>query len=93
MTQNEFNKIPENERNAIAMIYNEYLSAKRRYPKPFNSAHEAYAVILEELDETWDFIKKHPKPRADKRPPATREQMKTEIQAVGAMVLRFIIEL
>jgi len=93
MTQNEFNKIPENEKNAIAMIYLEYLSAKKRYPKPFNNPHEAYAVILEELDETWGFIKNHSKPGGDKRPCSSIEQMKTEIQAVGAMVLRFIIEL
>lgn len=93
MTQNEFNKIPENERNAIAMIYNEYLAAKKRYPRPFSSPHEAYAVILEELEETWAFIKQHSKPGADKGGFRTTNQCKTEIQAVGAMVLRFIIEL
>lgn len=93
MTKNEFSKIPDNVKNAIDMIYNEYLRAKKRYPKPFNSPHEAYAVILEELDETWNFIKRHSKPGDNKKPPATIEQMKTEIQAVGAMVIRFIVEL
>jgi hypothetical protein len=24
---------------------------------PFNSLHEAYAVILEEMDEFWDYVK------------------------------------
>jgi len=29
----------------------------KKYP-PFNSTHEAYAVIKEELDEFWDEVKK-----------------------------------
>lgn len=28
---------------------------------PFNSSHEGYAVILEELDELWDVVKLNPK--------------------------------
>ena len=35
--------------------------------KPINSAHEGYAVILEELDEFWDEVKKKREMR-DKRP-------------------------
>jgi hypothetical protein len=26
---------------------------------PFNSAHEGYAIIAEELDELWDEVKEH----------------------------------
>lgn len=28
---------------------------------PFNSSHEGYAVILEELDELWEVVKLNPK--------------------------------
>lgn len=28
---------------------------------PFNSSHEGYAVILEELDELWDVVKENPR--------------------------------
>lgn len=30
---------------------------------PFNSLHEAYAVILEELDELWKQVKRNPDKR------------------------------
>lgn len=33
------------------------LEAARRDHKPYNSAHEAYAVILEELEEFWEEVR------------------------------------
>jgi hypothetical protein len=50
----------------------------------FNSAHEGYAVLLEEVDELWDEVKKR-----DHDPVA----MRTEATHVAAMALRFIAEL
>jgi len=41
------------------MIEAEIERARDKFP-PFHSQHEAYAVILEELDEFWDCV------RADK---------------------------
>jgi len=38
----------------------ELASAEAKF-KPFNSSHEGYAVILEELDELWDVVKLNPK--------------------------------
>ncbi len=52
--------------------------------KPFNSSHEGYAVILEEMDELWDEIKK-------KQP--NKDQLKHEAVQAAAMLLRFIAEL
>ena len=44
----------------IQEIKTELDRANNLYP-PFKSLHEAYAVILEELDEFWDEVKKkHP---------------------------------
>jgi len=82
----DLNKIPQNERIALTTIYEEYLAAKKQH-SPFNSPHEAYAIILEELEETWHLIKN------DEKPWAGRDAMKYEIKAVGAMVLRFLLEL
>jgi len=45
--------------------------------------HEGYAVILEELDELWDEIKK--------RKPNMQEVRKEAIQ-VAAMAMRFVAE-
>jgi hypothetical protein len=43
----------------INEVMDEYISANTKY-KMFNSLHEAYAVLLEEVDELWDEIKKKP---------------------------------
>ena len=39
------------------------LQSARAKHGPMNSIHEGYAVILEELDEVWDEVKKKTKER------------------------------
>lgn len=51
----------------------------------FNSLHEAYAVILEEMDELWDEIKLKPSER-------NMKNLKKEAVQVGAMILRLLNE-
>jgi len=65
-------------------IQAEYLTASVKFPE-FNTAHEGYAVILEELDELWDEVKRNPEARI-------REAMRKEAIQVAAMALRFIID-
>ncbi len=65
-------------------IKDEIEKAKGKYPKDFNSLHEAYAVILEEFDELWDEIKKK---NVDK------EKVREEAIQVGAMISRLLVEL
>ena len=56
------------------------LRRARQLHQPFHSAHEAYAVMLEEMDEFWTTVKEnHP----------SRE----ELIQVGAMVLATLTEL
>lgn len=50
---------------------------------PFNSAHEGYAVILEELDELWLEVKANPPDVA---------QMREEAIQVAAMAMRFVLD-
>jgi NTP pyrophosphatase (non-canonical NTP hydrolase) len=50
----------------------------------FYTPHEGYAVILEEMDELWDEIKK-------KNP--NRLQMKSEAIQIAAMALRFVMDI
>ena len=57
--------------------------ACEKYP-PFNSRHEGYAVILEELDELWLEAKK-------KNP--DKDLLRYEAIQVAAMALRFAAEL
>lgn len=66
-------------------IVHEYLRARKLFA-PFNSAHEGYAVIKEELDELWDEIKKN----GEKR---DLQSMRKEAIQIGAMALAFILDL
>ena len=61
----------------------EYNRALEKFP-PFASRHEGYAILKEELDELWDAIK-------DKK--ATDEEIRNEAIQVGAMALRFLVDL
>lgn len=56
-----------------------------KWPK-FNSAHEAYAVLLEEVDELWEEVRKKQKNRSV-------DLMKKEALQVAAMALRFAAEI
>lgn len=65
----------------IQAIVDEYKRARLSH-KPFHSSHEGYAVILEELDEVWEEIKKNDIQKA-----------KDELVQVGAMVVAFLKEI
>lgn len=73
------------EDNIFIDMSNELASAEKLYP-PFHTAHEAYAVILEELDEFKAEVWKKP-PMRDK------VKMKEELTQVGAMCARAILDL
>ena len=66
-------------------IKKEYENARTKYP-PFNSTHEGYAVILEEVDELWQLVK------ANKGLSAS-EEMERECIQIAAMALAFILDL
>jgi hypothetical protein len=72
------------EEAAIKEVVNEYCRAVKKFG-PFNSAHEGYGVILEELDELWDEIKMKDGARSN-------ENMKEEAAQVSAMGLRFLVD-
>lgn len=52
----------------------------------FNSAHEGYGIILEELDELWDEVKKKKSMRDVKN-------MRDEAVQVAAMAMKFIMSM
>ena len=51
----------------------------------FNSIHEGWAVIREELDELWDEVKK------SKEVYSMNERMRREAIQVAAMAVKFIL--
>lgn len=67
----------------LAMVQKELESAMAKHPTGWHSAHEGYAVLLEEVDELWDEVKL-----------STHNTRKMRIEAcqIAAMALRFLIE-
>jgi hypothetical protein len=65
---------------ALAEIRAEVIRARSLH-KPFNSPHEAYAILQEEVDEYWDDVKR------DRRVPAAAEAVQ-----VGAVAARIVME-
>jgi len=65
-------------------IFEEMADASSKFP-PFNSGHEGFAVLKEEVDELWEAVKLN-----KKRHPERDELMKKECIQVGAMALRFL---
>ena len=58
----------------------------KRHGELFASLHEAYAVILEELDELWEEVKK----KACNR---EHEKMYKEAVQIAAMGMRFAVDI
>jgi hypothetical protein len=44
--------------NLLATVHVELMLARTKHPGVIASRHEAYSVILEELDEFWEEVKK-----------------------------------
>ncbi len=66
-------------------VLNEYTFAVTKYPK-FTSAHEGYAILLEEVDELWDEVK------VKQSHPERKARMRAEAIQVAAMALRFLTD-
>ena len=64
----------------------EYLRATSIHTTPFTSAHEGYAIMLEEFDEMWDAV------RLKENNPSRFHELEDEAVQVGAMALRFLID-
>ena len=67
----------------IDQVYIEYGKAEKKFGA-FQTYHEGYAVILEELDELWDEIKAQEH---------SKENMRGEAIQVATMAVRFIHDL
>ena len=49
----------------------------------FNSAHEGYAIILEEVDELWDEVKSN----------GPERRLRAEAIQIAAMAMRFVYDI
>lgn len=69
---------------SLLLVGAEAERANENWPK-FNSAHEAFAVLKEEVDELWDHVKTNQKKR-------DLAEMKKEAIQIAAMAVRFASE-
>ena len=73
--------------DVMAVIKKEASRATDKHP-PMHSHHEAYSVILEELDEYWLEVKK-----GGSTCPRDPEALKTELIHTAAMCARALYDL
>jgi hypothetical protein len=74
------------QRESFEVKVEEELQRARLKNAPFNSLHEAYAVLLEEVDELWDEVKKKPAQR-------DKFLLLQEAVQVGAVIRRLVEDL
>lgn len=67
---------------AFTDVEHEFVSATSKHGK-FNSAHEGWAVLYEEVDELWEHVRL----KSSKR---NKREMREECVQIAAMALRFI---
>lgn len=71
---------------ALALARDEFDRARSLHHN-FNSGHEGYAVLREEVDELWDAVKRQ------KSYVAYNGAVAREAVQVAAMALRFLVDL
>jgi hypothetical protein len=74
-----------NRPDLLSKVSAEVDRARSLYPR-FNSLHVGYAVMLEEVEELWEMIRKSKELNADDR-------MRDEAIQIAAMAIRFIEDL
>lgn len=80
-------EIPVQTRDAMGLnLIADEIKKARALHGPMNSAHEAYSVILEEVDEFWTEVKK-------KRQYRDHDNMLKELVQVAAMCVRAMTDL
>ena len=65
-------------------VRDEFREASSKFQK-FNSAHEGFAVLKEEVDELWEAVKLN-----KKKHPERNDLMMRECTQVAAMAFRFL---
>lgn len=66
---------------SVRLVEAELARARAAHPGCFNSAHEGFAVLKEEVDELWDEVRTRDR---------DMQAMREEAIQVAAMALRFI---
>lgn len=74
-----------NDNEAIILVTKELHDARQLFPQ-FNSHHEGFAILKEEVDELWDEVKK-------KEAKRSKVALRKEAKQVAAMAIKFLADL
>lgn len=69
------------------LVSTELSCARAKHSGAQHSAHEGYAVLLEEVDEFWDFVKSQT-PKTERGVREKRRAMLEELVQIAAMAQR-----
>lgn len=70
---------------ALEAVLEKLQRARRLHPTPYRSAHEGYAILLEEVDELWAEVKAQPGSLRDRR-------IRAEVIQVATVACRFLLD-
>jgi hypothetical protein len=70
--------------DVLEEVHDEVHRARNKHPTPFNSPHEGFAILKEEVDELWETIK------ADG---GWTDAARKEAVQVAAMAVRYLVDL
>jgi NTP pyrophosphatase (non-canonical NTP hydrolase) len=76
---------------AVNEVYRELGAVVVKFPS-FNSPHEGFAVIKEELDELWEVVRQKAR-TLDGSGGQDKQQLRQEAKQVAAMAIRFMMDL
>lgn len=72
---------PVSDAEAVEKALGELRKAREKFPRPFNSPHEGFGVLREEVDELWEAVRD-----------LEGTDARAEAAQVAAMALRFMVE-
>ena len=73
---------------ALEEVYAETRRAQELFPRESASAHEAFAIFKEEVDELWEEVRG----KSDGDQTERKRRMRKEAVQAAAMAIRFIME-
>jgi hypothetical protein len=76
--------------NVMGFVMNEIQAARATYPR-FNSAHEAFGILYEEVDELWDEVRRVK--QTTRLTGAEQAALEAEAIQVAGMAIRLVTDI
>jgi len=74
----------------LDLVTDELMRAEEIFPNKFNSAHEGFAILREEVDELWEAVKLKRETNDVRDAMQRLARIQTEAIQVAAMAIRLV---